>query len=88
VPAARAALDNRRRRGVANTTTLDIGDRRNTGISSNARIAHLRKSSTTWLQNWAAALEDVLAVTNVLSRAEVDDRHHKLLMRPPGHDHH
>ena len=39
-------------------------------------------------QNWAAAFEDVLAGTSVLTRAELDDRHLEILNRPPGHDHH
>ena len=39
-----------------------------------------------WL-SWAAAFEDVLADSSVLTRAELDDRHLKMLSRPAGHDH-
>ena len=35
--------------------------------------------------SWAAALEDVLAGASVLTRAELDARHHELLLRPPDH---
>jgi hypothetical protein len=39
-------------------------------------------------QSWAAALEDALADTAVLARGELDERHHELLGRPAGFDHH
>ena len=39
-------------------------------------------------KSWAAALEDVLAETSMLDRAELDARQRKFLARPPGHDHH
>ncbi|MGH3678506.1 MAG: nitrile hydratase accessory protein [Mycobacterium sp.] len=39
-------------------------------------------------QNWAAALEDVLEHAAVLTPGELDDRHHELLRRPTGFDHH
>lgn len=39
-------------------------------------------------KSWAAALEDVLADTSTLGRAELDARQRELLARPPGHDHH
>jgi nitrile hydratase accessory protein len=38
-------------------------------------------------ENWAAALEDVLAGSSVVARAELDARHLEMLRRPPGHDH-
>jgi nitrile hydratase accessory protein len=38
-------------------------------------------------ESWAAALEDVLAETATLTRAELDLRHQAFLARPPGHDH-
>jgi nitrile hydratase accessory protein len=38
--------------------------------------------------SWAAALEDVLAETATLARADLDLRHEKLLARPAPHDHH
>jgi Nitrile hydratase beta subunit, N-terminal len=38
-------------------------------------------------RSWAAALEDVLAGSSVITRAELDDRHLEMLNRPPGHDH-
>ncbi len=37
--------------------------------------------------SWAAAFEDVLAVTATLAPAELDARHQAFLARPPGHDH-
>ena len=39
-------------------------------------------------KSWAAALEDVLAETSMLDRAELDARQREFLARPPGHDHH
>ena len=39
-------------------------------------------------KSWAAALEDVLAETSTLDRAELDARQREFLARPPGHDHH
>ena len=39
-------------------------------------------------QNWALALEDVLAETSIVTPSELDVRHRKLLERPAGHDHH
>ena len=39
-------------------------------------------------ENWAAALEDVLAGTATVTQAELDARHREMLVRPPGHDHH
>jgi nitrile hydratase accessory protein len=38
--------------------------------------------------SWAVALEDVLAETSTLGRAELDSRQLEFLARPPGHDHH
>jgi nitrile hydratase accessory protein len=38
--------------------------------------------------SWAAALEDLLAETDSLARAELDARHRELLARPRDHDHH
>ncbi len=38
-------------------------------------------------KSWAAALEDVLAETSTLDRAELDARQREFLARPPGHDH-
>ena len=38
-------------------------------------------------KSWAAALEDVLAETSMLDRAELDARQREFLARPPGHDH-
>jgi hypothetical protein len=40
-----------------------------------------------WL-SWAAAFQDVLERTDVLAPGELDERHHRLLMRPAGYDHH
>lgn len=37
--------------------------------------------------SWAAALEDVLAGSSVVTRAELDGRHIEMLNRPAGHDH-
>jgi nitrile hydratase accessory protein len=39
-------------------------------------------------KSWAAALEDVLAETSTLDRAELDARQQEFLARPPGDDHH
>jgi hypothetical protein len=39
-------------------------------------------------QSWAAALEDVLEDTAVLTPGELDEHHHELLRRPAGFDHH
>lgn len=39
-------------------------------------------------RSWAAALEDVLEETAVLTRRELDERHHEILSRPAGSDHH
>ena len=39
-------------------------------------------------ESWEAALEDVLAETATLPRAELDVHHQAFLARPPGHDHH
>ncbi len=39
-------------------------------------------------QSWAAALEDVLDAAGVLPRGALDERHHELLSRPAGFDHH
>lgn len=38
-------------------------------------------------KSWAAALEDVLAETSTLGRAELDARQREFLARPVGHDH-
>jgi nitrile hydratase accessory protein len=38
--------------------------------------------------SWAAALEDVLADTAALQRAELDARQQAFLARAPDHDHH
>jgi nitrile hydratase accessory protein len=51
-----------------------------------ARIAEDR--TRPYWQSWAAALEDLLAETDTLDRAELESRHQEFLARPPGHDHH
>jgi nitrile hydratase accessory protein len=51
-----------------------------------ARIAE--DESRPYWRSWAAALEDVLADTDTLTRAELDARQQEFLARPPGHDHH
>ncbi len=38
-------------------------------------------------QNWALALEDVLAETATVTPSELDARNRELLNRPPDHDH-
>jgi nitrile hydratase accessory protein len=38
-------------------------------------------------RSWAAALEDVLAGSSVVTDSELDARHLEILNRPPGHDH-
>ena len=38
-------------------------------------------------RSWAAALEDVLAGSSVITHSELDARHVEMLNRPPGHDH-
>jgi nitrile hydratase accessory protein len=38
-------------------------------------------------RSWAAALEDVLAGSSVITHSELDARHLEMLNRPPGHDH-
>ncbi|MBV8346421.1 MAG: nitrile hydratase subunit beta [Mycolicibacterium sp.] len=38
-------------------------------------------------RSWAAALEDVLAGSSVITRAELDVRQRQVLKRPAGHDH-
>jgi nitrile hydratase accessory protein len=38
-------------------------------------------------QHWTSALEDVLAHTAVLDRADIDARRHELICRPSGFDH-
>jgi nitrile hydratase accessory protein len=38
-------------------------------------------------RSWAAALEDVLARSSVVTRAELDVRQRQMLKRPAGHDH-
>ncbi len=39
-------------------------------------------------QSWAAALEDCLEDTAVLTRGELDEQQRELLSRPAGFDHH
>jgi nitrile hydratase accessory protein len=39
-------------------------------------------------ESWAAALEDLLADTDMLATAELDARHQAFQARPRGHDHH
>jgi nitrile hydratase accessory protein len=39
-------------------------------------------------KSWTAALEDVLADSGTLPRAQIDDLHEAFMARPPGHDHH
>jgi nitrile hydratase accessory protein len=39
-------------------------------------------------QSWAAAFEDVLAHSSMVTRGELDERHLAMLNRPVGHDHH
>jgi nitrile hydratase accessory protein len=51
-----------------------------------ARIAE--DQARPYWQSWAGALEDLLADTTTLTRADVDARRRALLARPPGHDHH
>ncbi|HEX4563657.1 MAG TPA: nitrile hydratase accessory protein [Solirubrobacteraceae bacterium] len=51
-----------------------------------ARIA--QDESRPYWSSWAAALEDVLADVNALTRGETDARHLAFLARPHGHDHH
>lgn len=38
-------------------------------------------------RSWAFALEDVLAGSSVITRAELDVRQRQVLKRPAGHDH-
>jgi Nitrile hydratase beta subunit len=38
-------------------------------------------------ENWAAALEDVLADSTIVAGAELDARHLEMLNRSSGHDH-
>ena len=51
-----------------------------------ARIA--QDEPRPYWQSWAAALEDVLADTDTLTRAELQARQQEFLTRPAGHDHH
>ena len=52
-------------------------------------IARIAEDETRpYWKSWAAALEDVLAATDTLPRAELDVRHQAFVARPPGHDHH
>jgi nitrile hydratase accessory protein len=51
-------------------------------------IAQIAEDETRpYWQSWAAALEDLLAETDTLTRAELDARRQEFLTRPPGHDH-
>jgi nitrile hydratase accessory protein len=50
-----------------------------------ARIAE--DEARPYWHSWAAALEDLLADTATLTRADLDARRRQLLARPPGHDH-
>ena len=50
-----------------------------------ARIAE--DQARPYWESWAAALEDVLADTATLARAELNARHQAFLARPAGHDH-
>lgn len=52
-------------------------------------IARIAEDQTRpYWASWAAALEDVLADTAALARAQLDARYRALLARPPDHDHH
>lgn len=51
-----------------------------------ARIAE--DEARPYWESWAAALEDVLAMSDTLPRAELDVRHQVFMARSPGHDHH
>ena len=50
-----------------------------------ARIA--QDEARPYWESWAAALEDVLAASAMLTAADVDTRQDRLAARPPGHDH-
>jgi nitrile hydratase accessory protein len=50
-----------------------------------ARIAE--NEARPYWESWAAALEDVLATSAMLSTADVDTRQHRLAQHHPGHDH-
>jgi nitrile hydratase accessory protein len=50
-----------------------------------ARIAE--NQPRPYWENWAAALEDVLARSATLEAAELNARHEAFLARPQGHDH-
>jgi nitrile hydratase accessory protein len=51
-------------------------------------IRHIAEDETRpYWKSWAAALEDILAETSTLGRAELA-RQREFLARPPGHDHH
>jgi nitrile hydratase accessory protein len=50
-----------------------------------ARIADDQKRP--YWHSWAVALEDLLAETDTLARADLDARHQAFLARPHGHDH-
>lgn len=50
-----------------------------------ARIAE--DGARPYWQSWAAALEDLLAGTSMLTPTELDARQRELRARPPGHDH-
>jgi nitrile hydratase accessory protein len=51
-------------------------------------IARIAEDETRpYWENWATALEDVLAESAALAPAELDARHEAFLARPHGHDH-
>ncbi len=51
-------------------------------------IRHIEQDEARpYWQSWAAALEDIVAHSDLLTPAELDVRQHALLARPPGHDH-
>ena len=50
-----------------------------------ARIA--QDEARPYWESWAAALEDVLTASALLSTADVDTRQSRLAERHPGHDH-
>lgn len=50
-----------------------------------ARIA--QDEARPYWESWAAALEDVLAASAMISTADVDNRQNRLAEHHPGHDH-
>jgi nitrile hydratase accessory protein len=51
-------------------------------------IAHIAQDQARpYWESWAAALEDILATSAMLTTADVDTRQNRLAQRPSGHDH-